>query len=152
VDCKSAEPVLCLLGGGSSGFRSIQKILTLARFRNGAPPLLSARKKKKSNTMRLGMNIRVSITLMNPRISMVRVCTSTVTIIWTDLAMTFQGEPFFFLWKFACHSTALRSYVLSSGPNTGSGAKDTDSEQVARRVPKTIRDFIQGLRSHSGKG
>jgi hypothetical protein len=25
---------------------------------------------------------------------------------------------------------------LSSGPNTGSGAKDTNSEEVVRRVPK----------------
>jgi hypothetical protein len=64
----------------------------------------------------------------------------------------FQRELFFFLWKFAYHPTALGSYVLSSGPNTGRGAKDTYSEQVVRRVPKKIRDFIQGLRSHSGKG
>jgi hypothetical protein len=56
----------------------------------------------------------------------------------TDLAMMFQREPFF-LWKFAYRSTALGSYVLSSGPNTGSGAKDTNSEQVVRRVQKNSR-------------
>jgi hypothetical protein len=30
---------------------------------------------------------------------------------------------------------------LSSGPNTESGAKDTNSEEVARRVPKKIANL-----------
>lgn len=59
----------------------------------------------------------------------------------TDLAMMFQREPFF-LWKFAYRSTALGSYVLSSGPNTGSGAMDTNSEQVVRRVLQKNSRFL----------
>jgi hypothetical protein len=96
------------------------------------------------------MNIRVSITLMNPRTRWSEFVLVQSPYDW--LGKDVPERAFFFLWKFAYHPTALGSYVLSSGPNTGRGAKDTYSEQVMRRVPKKIRDFIQGLRSHSGKG
>ncbi len=41
---------------------------------------------------------------------------------------------------------AFRKLRLCSGPNIGSDAKDTNSEEVVRGVPKTVGDFIQGLR------
>ncbi len=51
-----------------------------------------------------------------------------------------------FLWKSAYRLMAFRKLRLCSGPNIGSDAKDTNSEEVVRGVPKTVGDFIQGLR------
>jgi hypothetical protein len=41
---------------------------------------------------------------------------------------------------------------VCSGPNIGSDAKDTNSEEVVRGVLKTVGEFIQGLRSRKKGG
>jgi hypothetical protein len=52
----------------------------------------------------------------------------------TDLAMMFQSS--FFSLEIRISFNGLGKLRLNSGPDTGSGAKDTNSEEVVPRVPK----------------
>jgi hypothetical protein len=79
---------------------SIQKILTLARFRNGAPLLSSCKEKKATNedgNDNMSCTSGLALYSDEPPNSMARVCLYKVSIVtnMTGLAMMFQRELFF---------------------------------------------------------